>query len=403
MPIKTASFVAETRVVPPQEPRGRPLRVWVGEAPGEQENILGRPFVGKVGIDFRWQLKGAGIDDEGEAIINVARQRFPNNEEEAVQISAGEFREKFPGGLNLLVSKVLKREEGRVDQKFWERLCQTSRTVLSNPLGKGYLKPELWEDVVYLHYKILKWDPNIIICLGAVAIWAIMGKASPSVEMFAGHVENSVLGIKALATYHPGFITRQYHMRFVQLCHIIHAKAESKKVEIEYGKRLVLVPTSIQDVKVIWRLQREHKEFPVVTDIETFPFYEVERQIIRTVGFGFGGGKVALVIPFFRFNGKDNSYWTKKEEIEVHKELHRFYGDPNIEFCGQNGGYDISWLWEVFGIRVVNYRHDTKIQAFVLRPEIPKSLRLLTGIYCPELINHKAIKGDHGMEGKFDG
>jgi DNA polymerase len=51
----------------------------VGEAPGAQEDALGRPFVGKAGQLLDRLLHEAGIDRAGVAVANVLKCRPPGN------------------------------------------------------------------------------------------------------------------------------------------------------------------------------------------------------------------------------------------------------------------------------------------------------------------------------------
>ena len=52
---------------------------FVGEAPGEQEDIQGRPFVGAAGKLLTELLAGIGMQREEVYITNIAKCRPPNN------------------------------------------------------------------------------------------------------------------------------------------------------------------------------------------------------------------------------------------------------------------------------------------------------------------------------------
>ncbi|MFB6075789.1 MAG: uracil-DNA glycosylase family protein [Candidatus Aenigmatarchaeota archaeon] len=67
-----------THYVPGEGPADADL-MFIGEAPGEQEDLSGRPFVGRAGellIEF---LNEAGIDREDVFITSVLKCRPPNN------------------------------------------------------------------------------------------------------------------------------------------------------------------------------------------------------------------------------------------------------------------------------------------------------------------------------------
>lgn len=71
-------FLSRTQVVPGAgNPRARVL--FVGEAPGAQEDRRGIPFVGASGRLLDAMLEGAGIEREEVFIANVVRCRPPEN------------------------------------------------------------------------------------------------------------------------------------------------------------------------------------------------------------------------------------------------------------------------------------------------------------------------------------
>lgn len=69
---------ARTRVVPGDFPAHARLML-VGEAPGAQEDMAGRPFVGKGGQLLDRLLEEAGIDRADVAVANVLKCRPPDN------------------------------------------------------------------------------------------------------------------------------------------------------------------------------------------------------------------------------------------------------------------------------------------------------------------------------------
>jgi uracil-DNA glycosylase family 4 len=59
------------------DPRARLM--FVGEAPGEQEDLTGRPFVGRAGDLLQKMITAMGLTREGVYIANVLKVRPPNN------------------------------------------------------------------------------------------------------------------------------------------------------------------------------------------------------------------------------------------------------------------------------------------------------------------------------------
>jgi DNA polymerase len=69
---------SRTQVVPGVFPPGADL-LFVGEAPGAQEDLLGAPFVGKSGQLLDELLAEVGVDRERVAVSNVVKCRPPAN------------------------------------------------------------------------------------------------------------------------------------------------------------------------------------------------------------------------------------------------------------------------------------------------------------------------------------
>ena len=69
---------SRTTVVVGDDPPGARLAL-VGEAPGAEEDRIGRPFVGKAGALLDRLLAEAGLDRSGVAVVNVLQCRPPGN------------------------------------------------------------------------------------------------------------------------------------------------------------------------------------------------------------------------------------------------------------------------------------------------------------------------------------
>ena len=130
----------------------------VGEQPGDQEDLQGRPFVGPAGRLLEKALDEAGIDRRRVYVTNAVKH----------------FRWTRRGKRRLHE----KPNAGQV------RAC------------RPWLDAEL--DVV---------KPHIVVLLGATAAQAVMGPAF-RVSQDRGRVMPSPLGIPVLATVHPSSILR---------------------------------------------------------------------------------------------------------------------------------------------------------------------------------------------------
>ena len=69
---------SRNRIVPPEGDRDSPV-VFVGEAPGEKEDLSGRPFVGRSGRILDGMLEDVGLPRASILITNTVKCRPPGN------------------------------------------------------------------------------------------------------------------------------------------------------------------------------------------------------------------------------------------------------------------------------------------------------------------------------------
>ncbi len=127
--------------------------VFVGEAPGEEEDQLKRPFVGRAGRYLNQKLQEVGLRREEVYITNVVKSRPPGNRK---------------------------------------------------PTPK-----EMQTCLPYLRKEIEIISPRLIVCLGATALEGILGKSIPITKHRGQFLEYPYdRKIKVLLTYHPAYILR---------------------------------------------------------------------------------------------------------------------------------------------------------------------------------------------------
>jgi DNA polymerase len=130
----------------------------IGEQPGNEEDLAGRPFVGPAGRLLDQALVAAGIDRKETFVTNVVKH----------------FK--------------------------WE------------PRGKRRIhnKPN-WTEInaclPWLHAEIETTKPRVLVCLGATAAQALLGKAF-RVTLERGKLLHSTLAPYVVATVHPSSILR---------------------------------------------------------------------------------------------------------------------------------------------------------------------------------------------------
>ncbi|MER9302767.1 UdgX family uracil-DNA binding protein [Mesorhizobium sp. M0496] len=132
--------------------------VFVGEQPGDQEDLAGKPFVGPAGRVFDAILDDAGVDRQKVYVTNAVKHF------------------KFePRGKRRIHSKP---NAGEIQACRW------------------------WIDQ---EFDLIK--PNIAVALGATAATSLLGKAVPVMKM-RGQVIEREDGLRVFVTIHPSLILR---------------------------------------------------------------------------------------------------------------------------------------------------------------------------------------------------
>jgi uracil-DNA glycosylase len=154
----------------------------VGEQPGDQEDLQGRPFVGPAGKLLNRALEAAGIDRDDVYVTNVVKH----------------FK--------------------------WEP--RGKRRIHKKPSGIEIAACRPWFDE---EVRVVK--PSVIVCMGATAAQALLGR-NFKVTQERGKVILGVNGIRFVATVHPSSIlrapddeTRHAEMkRFIEDLHVVAAQ-----------------------------------------------------------------------------------------------------------------------------------------------------------------------------------
>ena len=129
--------------------------MFVGEGPGYNEDRIGRPFVGRAGELFDKMLKAIDLTREDVYIANIVKCRPPNNR---------------------------------------------------NPLEN-----ESKTCIEFLRWQVKIIDPDIIICLGAVAARNIIDKDFKITKSRGSWYERGKFNI--MATYHPAALLRDVNKK----------------------------------------------------------------------------------------------------------------------------------------------------------------------------------------------
>lgn len=312
----------------------------IGEAWGEHEARKGRPFVGPAGEMLNAFLAAHGIDRYKECYLT----------------NVFNFQPQF----NKIESLCGRKEDGIPG---WPSL------------RKGlYVRREFADEIARLHQECRNINPNLIVPLGNTACWA-MFHASPSIKKWRGAPMMTTTGHKALPTYHPSAILRNFSLRPIVFSDFAKIRRESAFPEIRRPEREFWLHPTLEDLHDFDTQIRSAKKLSV--DIET-----KDRQI-TCIGFA-PRHDLALVIPFYARSRKDGNYWpTLGEEMEAWSWVRKWCTSP-IPKIGQNILYDARYLWQIYGIPLMNIEGDTMLIHHALQPELEKNLGFLGTMHTEE-------------------
>lgn len=312
----------------PTDPFNR--MAFVGEAPSDVETERGLPFVGPSGKVFDAILRNANVDRVCSYVGNVFDSQLLDNDIGKHQAAMGDT---------------------------W--------------------RPFLERNLARLHEEIDACKPHVIVPMGATALRAICGNGNISAAR--GSVIKGAgpfAGYKVLPTYHPAYILRTWKCYAIAIADVIKAAEEAARgPAIRFPKVWIIINPTLQEVEVYLRECRESGKL-VSVDIET------GWGMVRGISFSFDKSH-ALYIPFIDLRKPSKSYWgDARTETEVWHMVCDILEDRQIPKLGQNfSGYDIHWLRQKMGIRVMGFTHDTRLLHKALYAELPASLAFMASSY----------------------
>jgi DNA polymerase len=167
----------------PQEPVNYSGLALIGESPGRQEIEQGFPFVGKSGVLLNTVLESVGIDRTRCLVTNVFLSRPDNDKIDLF------FRPRYVDG-ELLES----------DTNFADRYGLYRNRVVCD---------EHRHDMERLDVELKQYRPNIILTLGATALWRIIGINGITAargKWTLPRLGDQLVGV--MSTWHPSAVLR---------------------------------------------------------------------------------------------------------------------------------------------------------------------------------------------------
>lgn len=350
----------------------------VGECWGEAEARLNSPFVGASGVELLRMLGEAGTI----ALTPFDRDyihRYYNTGDSALISAVWELHPE------VYLTNVFNIHPPRNDLTFF---CGPKAEGLQGYpalLTSKYVRAEFESELDRLANEIILQDPNLIICLGNSALWALAGRTGVTklrgTTLFSTH---TALDFKLLPTFHPAAILRQWENRPTVIADLMKAARENLYPDIRRPHREIWIEPSLEDIKEFIQVHVSGCRLLSV-DIET------SGTRITCIGFA-PSPQLALVIPFDDDRAKDGNYWaTAEDERAVWSVIRQVLADGFIPKLFQNGAYDIAFLWRAYGMATLGATEDTMLLSHALQPESLKGLGFLGSIHSDE----GAWKADH--------
>jgi uracil-DNA glycosylase len=325
----------------------------VGEAPGAEEERIGRPFVGASGMALDAMLRDAGTNRAMVLCTNVCRIRPANND---------------------------------ISGFFGNRTEAAKSNIYVYHRGK-YVKQPIMDGCSLLEKEIKMVQPNVIVALGNTALWALTGLWG--IQRWRGsmlHTDTSPT-TKVIPTYHPAAILRQWEWRAIAV-HDLKRAAEYRDGRPYPNPqwRFRTRPDVGGVDSVLSSLLRtvSHDPLWLSVDIETRAGH------IDCIGLAWSRHD-SLCIPFMQ---GDDHYWDEDREVFITRKLMFLLTHPNVRVIMQNGLYDCQYIYRSWHYipRVVQ---DTMISHHVAFAGLPKKLDFQASMYCE---HYKQWKPDRSKQ-----
>jgi uracil-DNA glycosylase family 4 len=297
---------------------------FIGEAPGSEEEKVGRGFVGSSGHLLFRLASHAGITRDAVYCTNVVKERPVGND----------------------ISKFIEFRSNRA-------LPTAEYTA--------------YENALYDELKAVK--ANVLVPVGNIALWALCRQTA--ITKRRGSILSSVEGRKVIPIIHPAAALRQYILQHTIAMDLRRIKTESEFPDIRLPLRQIKLRPSFLDSM---QFLDECLESPLVAyDIE------VMREQVSCISFANSPYNV-ISIPFVS-NGAD--YFTPDQEIDIWKKINTILSNPEIKKVGQNICFDSTFLFQRLGILTRNIE-DTMIGQAICYPDFPKGLDFITSMHTRE-------------------
>lgn len=340
----------------------------IGEAQGENEAKIGKGFVGASGLELIKMLADAKVialtAADTDYIAKYWQTRDPHCLDAVWELHPEVYR-----------TNVFQQHPPQNKLEYFCGGKADGIAYFPALLKSKYVRKEYQHELDRLGDEILSYDPNLIVCLGNSAIWALLGRTGVTKLRGTTAVSTHVIsGYKCLITYHPAAVTRQWELRPTAVIDLSKIEREKEYPDVRRPPCEIWIEPSLEDIS---RFFKEH-----VSDCKILSV-DIETSGSRITCIGFAPRlDLSLVIPFDDSRTKGGSYWpTVADERKCWELIRQVLEAPEIPKLFQNGLYDIAFLLRSYGIRVFGATHDTMLLHHALQPEALKGLAYLGSIY----------------------
>lgn len=319
-----------------------PARIMlVGEAPGYDEERIGRPFQGASGQELNRMLGEAGITRSECFVTNVCRQRPANND------------------LNLFIAKAKK-----------------DVTPSHREYRGKFVLPPVSDGISLLEKEIQMVQPNVVVALGATPLWALTGLQGITKWRGSMLYADTATRPKVIPTLHPAYVLRDWATRAVVVNDL--RRAAQYRQGKDYPKpdwRFIIRPSFQQAISILQSLQRRlvSESLRLSFDLETRAGHIACAGLSWTL-------EDAICIPFMCVEQREG-YWSADQEGEIVCLLRSILTHSNAQVVGQNILYDSQYTWRHWCF-VPNVTQDCMISQHSIFSDLPKSLAFQASMYC---------------------
>lgn len=247
-----------------------------------------------------------------------------------------------------------------------------------------YILPAVREGITRLFKEIELVQPNVIVALGNLPLWALSG--AWGILKWRGSQIKTVDGTKLIPVVHPTMVMRQWEFRAACVQDLKRAAKErsTKEYANEPAWNFTLRPSFSQVTEILQNLlaQAEASSEEIWIDFD----YETRAGHIACAGISWSL-QDALCIPFMCIENREG-YWSLEEEAEIVFLLYRLLTHPKVAVRGQNLLYDAQYSYRHWHF-VPRVKQDTMISFHTLFAGLPKRLDYQASLLCDHYIYWK--------------